>query len=457
MKQVLIYILLTANIVSLVHLGFFLAGANFYDVRALRRAHRARKLLQSGVRPRRSYYPLVSVIVPAHNEETGIVRTLDSLRLSSYSKVEIIVVDDGSTDKTAQVVRNYITKLPMKRTSSKLVRRSRVSRLERLSSRQNVKGYPVIFVHQKNGGKGSAVNNGIKNYARGTLVMCLDADSLIHPEAIANTVKHFQDRQVIGVAANVRIMGKGWLGTLQRFEHMIGYRSKKFYTVTNSEFIVGGVASTYRKSVLKKVGYYDTDTQTEDIGLSMKLVSMLGNRDKRIIYASDVVAMTEGVLSYRGLMKQRYRWKLGSLQNMYKYRKMIFRTRDHKYSKMLTIYRLPVALLGESLLLLEPILLSYVTYLSFHKHSPAIFLGAYATITAYTLWTIWPDEHMTAKQKLRMSGSAFVIYLLFYAMTFVQLMAIYKCLRNYRKIVDLSNASNTWVSPKRSKALQPGV
>ena len=296
------------------------------------------------------------------------------------------------------------------------------------------------------------MNMAIKNHARGELVMCLDADSMLAPNAIEKAVAYFKDPQVIGLAANVRVVSsKGWLGTLQRFEHMIGYRAKKFYTLTNSEFIVGGVASTYRRRVLKQANFYDTDTLTEDIGLSMKLISMKGNRSSKIVYAADVVAMTEGVQTYKALFKQRYRWKLGSLQNLFKYRHLISNSDHGKYSRMLTYYRLPVALFGELLLIIEPLLLGYVIYLSVTYHTPVLLLGAYMVVTLYVLWTIWPDEHMGAKQKLAMSVQAFGIYVLFYAMDLVQVTAIFRTLKN-RKKVTRRLADQGWVTPERSNS-----
>jgi len=160
------------------------------------------------------------------------------------------------------------------------------------------------------------------------------------------------------------------------------------------------------------------------------------------------VAMTEGVQSYPALIKQRYRWKLGSLQNLYKHRSMIGRG-DRRYSKMLTWYRLPMAVLGELQLLMEPMMMAYVLFLSISHHSLAIFLGAYLTLTLYTLWTVWPDEHLTNRQKWQTSLTATAVYPLFYAMSLVQLLAIFKSLKNFRKIIDLSGEGGTWVSPAR--------
>jgi cellulose synthase/poly-beta-1,6-N-acetylglucosamine synthase-like glycosyltransferase len=235
---------------------------------------------------------------------------------------------------------------------------------------------------------------------------------------------------------------------LQRYEHLIGYRSKKFYTVTNSEFIVGGVASTYRRDILHAVGYYDTDTTTEDIGLSMKIVA-LGNRNHRLVYASDVVASTEGAHNFKALLKQRYRWKMGSLQNLLKHAGLIGAVRHGAYSRSLTWYRLPMAFLSEVILLVQPLLLTYILILSVRFHTVGMFLGAYVTITAYTLWTILPDEHATGRHKLFMVLQAPVLYFFFFIMDMIQIISIVRCLSHPSQLRRRTKHESIWVSPER--------
>lgn len=466
MRLLFFYLIAIVNLLSMVHLGLYMIGANTYDILQMRRKAKAKSPNNAEAPATARKLPLVSVVIPAHNEALVIRRTLDSVRKSTYSNIEIVVVDDGSTDRTDRIVREYIQQLPTTQLLSSVIHERqtsgrRVVHGERIASimsstiRRHVERVPAIRIRtvrvtQRNGGKAKAMNNAIANHVHGELVMCLDADSILHPQAIERAVSYFRDPKIIGVAANVRIMeSKSILGTVQRFEHMVGYRSKKFYSLTNSEFIIGGVASTYRVEALKKVNLYDTDTVTEDIGLSLKLVAESGNRDSRIVYAADVVAVTEGVQTFKQLLRQRYRWKMGCLQNLYKYRHLIFNRNNDKYNRILTWYRLPMAILSEILLIMQPLLLTYLIYVSIHLHTLSILLGGYLTITLYVMWTVWPDEHMTLKQKLRMSRMALVIYGLFYIMDLVQIAAIFRCLKEFSKITKRTQET-TWVSPTRS-------
>jgi len=414
--EVLLYSLFVAvGLINVVHLGLYIGGANLYDIWQMRRK-------ASQPKRHKGILPLVSVIIPAHNEEVSIAQCLDSVRRNSYRKVEVIVHNDRSTDATRQIVVAYQKKYP--NFALRLINR------------------------RKQSGKANGVNYGIKHYAKGDLIMTLDADCILEKRAIRNAVDYFADEKVAGVAANVRLADRpSILGILQQFEHMIGYRSKKFYTMANCEFIVGGVASTYRKDLLKRVKYYDTDTVTEDIGLSMKIAAE-GNRENRIVYAADVVATTESVHDFRSLVKQRYRWKMGCLQNLLKYMHITGKTSD-LHTKSLTWYRFPMAFLSELILIVQPVILLYVLILSLQYHTLGLFLGAYITITGYVLLTIWPDEHLTTRRKLSLSLYAPGLYFVFFIMDAVQLAAIARCLFNVR-LLTRQAVEHTWISPKRT-------
>lgn len=415
--EILFYLFIATSLINILHFCFYLAGANVYDILQFRRASQRAKQKR-----KHTSRPLVTVVIPAHNEEKVIVRCLESVRKSSYRKLQIIVVDDASTDQTRRIVRAYI-------------QRHAHRSIELYWKRQNV-------------GKGTALNHALRTYVKGELVMALDADSILAKDAIARAVDYFDDPTVVGVAANVQVMEElTVLGLLQKFEHMIGYRSKKAYSLANCEFIIGGVGSTYRMSTLRHVGFYDTDTLTEDIGLSMKIVAQ-GNRAHRLVYGVDVRAMTEGVDTFSGLLRQRYRWKYGNLQNIVKNRRLIGNT-SNRFSRTLTFYRMPMAVLGELLLLLEPFIIGYIFYLTFRSQNTGLVVGAYATITVYVLLNLWPDEHLTLRDRFRLSLYAPVAYFIFYIMNAVQLVAIVRCLYNIRRLISQKPRHGAWISPRR--------
>jgi len=413
--DILFWVFIVISVINTAHFGLYLIGANYYDILRFRKDAQPKKRS-------RTPKPLVSILIPAHDEELSIVRSLDSVRKSSYRKLEVIVIDDASTDKTRAIVRDYIKRYP----------------------KMNLK----LMYKRTNVGKAAAMNHGLRNGMHGELVMTLDADSLIDKKSVANAVEYFDDPKIVGVAANVQVIDMTTiLGLLQKFEYMIGYRSKKFFTVTNSEFIIGGVASTYRASTLKKVGFYDDDIITEDIALSLKIVSQ-GNKEHRVVYGVNVLAMTEGVLNFNALLRQRYRWKMGNLQSIFKYRHL-FADRSGKHSIMLTWYRIPMAFLGEILVLLEPFVIIYVLYICLQLASLGMIMGAYMVITVYLLWNVLHDEHMDVKKKLQLSSYAPVMYFIMYIMNVVQLIAVVRCLYNYRKVLRIVKTKSTWKSPER--------
>lgn len=416
----LFYLFIFLSVINIVHFGLYIVGANFYDINEFKKQKQRKSYKKS------KSAPLVSVIIPAHNEEKSIIRCLESVRKNTHRKLQIIVINDASTDNTRKVVKEYIKK----------------------HNNRDIK----LMYKQKNVGKAGALNHALRRAVKGEFVMTLDADSLIGKKAIKNSLEYFRKQNVVGVAANVRIIeSQSVLGLLQKFEYMIGYRSKKFFSVTNSEFIIGGVGSMYRTSVVKKAGLYDHDILTEDIALSLKIISK-GNKANRIVYAYDVLAMTEGVQSFGALLKQRYRWKMGNLQAIIKYRKMALSTKK-SFTKALTWYRLPMAFLGEIMLLMEPLVFAYVAYVCFQLTDLSLLAGAYVTITGYLLWNIMPDEHMPLKSKLSMGAYAPAMYFIMYIMNIVQMAAIVRCLANPKKMLRKGEVKGSWLSPERTGQL----
>ena len=404
---------------SLFFAAMSLIGASLYDFELIRREHLRKKFPQSIAFNRK---PLISVLVPAYNEELVIERTLSSIIESQYTKYEVIVIDDASKDQTTKLVQKFIKAHP--EVSIRIIKRQK-----------HGKGANLNYAHQK--------------YAKGELVMTLDADCILDPTALQKVVYHFSlDPTVGALAANVRLLELPTiLGLLQRFEYMSSFRSKKFFTLANSEYIIGGAGATYRRTLLEEVGGFDQTMKTEDIAVSLSIAG-LGNKANRLVYASDVIVTTEPVMSFKSLLSQRYRWKFGNLQAVAKNKNLFFNN-DPKYSRMLVWLRLPTAMWSELMLIVEPMLFVYLTWASIHYRSVSLFIGASVTLTFYLLFTIWGDEHLSLKNRLKMTLLAPAMYAIFYIMTMIQVISIFKCLKNIKGILGRINVQGTWISPER--------
>lgn len=405
------------GLLNLVRLTAYMVAADVYDIKL----RRQRKILQS----QRFRYPLFSVLIPAYNEESGIAGTIRSLLAASYPRKEIIVIDDGSTDDTSKVVRQ----------------------LKKRFSRSNIR-----LIRQKNGGKGSALNRGIAQ-AKGELVMVLDADSQIDKDALKKAAHHFRNPMTKAVAANVRIRDDGsWLSLIQRLEYLLAYRMKRSLTALNIEYIIGGVGSIYRASVLKQVAGYRTNTITEDIDLSMKVINR-GNKAYRVIYASDVRTSTVPVMTLSDLIRQRYRWKSGRAQAFVRYKRMFF-SRNRKYSKLLSWFQLPYAILGEIYLVLEPLFLFTILLVALAYQDSS------AMLTSFTILGVFFGINIVLNDTERVRGKLELVYLLpitlllMPLLSYVELRSLVKTLRNWTAVSPNITTAGHWVPPTRAPKAQ---
>lgn len=385
--------IITLGFINLFRMTWFLIGADVYEIR---------RHLASKHSKKTKYIPFVSVVIPAYNEERSNHRSLESLIKQTYNhkKYEIIVINDGSNDNTSSIVQTYIDRNPKT---------------------------DIHLVEQPNSGKANALNNGMKNYAKGEIVVCLDADSAFAPDAIKNAVKYFEDTKVVALPSNVKILpGSGFLNLVQQFEFLISYQMKRAQTVCNIEYIVGGVGSFFRKKILEKINYYDTDTITEDIDMTMKILQ-LGNKDHRIVYGADVIAYTESVHTVHELIKQRFRWKWGRCQTFFKNKNMFFK-RDIATNPLLTWFYLPYAIVSDILFIIEPIMIGYILYMSASFGDPTTIISALLVITTYISFSIWGETSLSFIDKVQFTMLTPAMYVLFYIMTYIEYIALMKTL-----------------------------
>lgn len=320
-------------LIVLVKYYIYLMFAPFYPVsRALNKLSVARKV-KKGILPYK-YEPKVSIIIPAWNEEVGILNTVHSALSNTYENIEVVVVNDGSTDRTDQYVRAFKADFDKNNNSKRR----------------------LIYFFKPNGGKGAALNFGIKK-SSGEIVVTMDADSMHDKNAIKNLVAYFRDGTVDAVVGNVKISNTQTLvGLIQKLEYMFGFYFKRVHSLFNAEYIYGGACAAFRRSTtFDKLGYFDTVNKTEDIEYSMR-TKLFGLKS---VYAEDVLTYTEGASNLTGLYKQRLRWKKGRVDTFMKYKSLFF-SRSKNHSKFLTWIVLPYALIGELQMLFEPMFFTLI-------------------------------------------------------------------------------------------------
>lgn len=239
--------------------------------------------------------PLVTIVIPAYNEEKRIKPTLTSILKLSYpkEKLEFIVVNDGSKDKTREIVEKII--------------------------RENKK-FNIKLINQENKGKGAALNSALR-VAKGEFFICLDADSFVKRDALRKILPYFDKKDVACVLPLLKVeKPKNFLQKMQWFEYIINMFYKELMSRLNCVHVAPGPFSIYRTKVIKKVGYFDESFNlTEDLEMTLRLQS----RHYRIIQLLEGEVSTIAPKTIRQLYKQRNRWYKGSIYNALKYRKMM--------------------------------------------------------------------------------------------------------------------------------------
>ena len=258
--------------------------------------------------------PLVSVIVPAFNEEVTCEASVRRLLAGDWPAMEIIFVDDGSRDRTFEIIRAAFANEPRVRAFTK-----------------------------PNGGKASALNYGIER-AAGDYLVCIDADTQLAPDAIGELMRAFADPRVVAVAGNVKIGNE--VNLLTRWQAIEYITSQSFdrhaFDLLNGIMVVPGAIGAFRKDAVLRAGGFTTDTLAEDCELTVRLLRAGGV----VRYQPSAIARTEAPETLRAFLKQRFRWCFGILQSVWKHRDAAF----HPRFKGLGMAALPNAILFQFLL-----------------------------------------------------------------------------------------------------------
>jgi cellulose synthase/poly-beta-1,6-N-acetylglucosamine synthase-like glycosyltransferase len=272
--------------------------------------------------------PPISILVPAYNEATGITESIRSLLALEYPTLELVVVNDGSTDETVERLVADFDLRPAERPTPPLVEHEPVRAVYVPRARLN-----LILVDKENGGKADALNAGI-NFASHPLVCAIDADSVLEPDALVKTAAPFLDDRLgtlasgglVRVANGCRIdrgrvveagLPRTALPMFQVVEYLRAFfGARTGWSALNGLTIVSGAFGLFRKDAVIAVGGYRTDTVGEDMELVVRLHEQMRRQRRpcRIVYVPDPVCWTQAPESTRVLRRQRRRWHRGSIE-----------------------------------------------------------------------------------------------------------------------------------------------
>lgn len=259
-------------------------------VALLARTHvRRQDRIRPGAARLREVTDPVTVLVPAYNEEAGIEATVRSLLASTYRDLQIIVIDDGSTDRTADIA-------------------------------ESIDDPRLTVLRQQNAGKPGALNTGLGGTV-GDIVVMVDADTVFEPDAVYRLIQPLAHPAVGAVSGNTKVGNRrGMLGRWQHLEYVLGFNlDRRMFEVLECMPTVPGAIGAFRRDALMSIGGVSSDTLAEDTDLTMAL----WRAGWQVVYEESAVAWTEVPNTLRELWRQRYRWCYGTLQAMWKHRRAL--------------------------------------------------------------------------------------------------------------------------------------
>lgn len=285
----------------------------------------------------REYQPPISIVLPAHNEERSIVSAVRSLLKTKYPEFEVVVVNDGSTDRTREALIEAFGLVEVPEAYRARLRTEAVHGVY-ASAR-----YPhVRMVDKTMGGKSDAINAGI-NCLRYPMFCVIDADCILQPESLSRVVRPFlEDRRVVASGGVVRVLNgctvtdgmlsevglpRRLLPSFQVIEYLRAFLFGRMgWSPMNALLIISGAFGVFYKERVIAIGGYRDQTVGEDMDLVVRLHRSLRKKkqDYRIVFVPDPVCWTEVPTDVASLAHQRVRWQRGLAESLWSNIRLMF-------------------------------------------------------------------------------------------------------------------------------------
>lgn len=393
----------------------------------------------------------ISLLIPAYNEEENVVQNIKSLMKMDYPNFEIVVVNDGSTDRTHDKIIKAFDLYQIE-TSQKIS----IPTKEVRGVYYNVKYPKLIYIDKENGGKSDALNAGI-NASSYPLFACLDADSRLEKDALLKLAIEFNKNKNTIVAGGIVRIANGSVirdgvfesfsmpkKLIERFQIVEYYRSflsgRVSWGLSNSMLIVSGAFGVFQKQAVIEVGGYKTNTIGEDMEIVVRLHEYMrkNKRKYKIIFCEDSVCWTQGPMQLKDIRSQRRRWQIGLLDTLLSHKKLFLNPRYGAVGLLAVPYNWIFELLGAcievigyflipfSLLMGELNIFFFVIYFLL-----ATLLGIMLSIGSLILEQYTKKSAMTAKQYIQIS-----VYAILENFGYRQLITLFRVegILKYRKL-----------------------
>jgi cellulose synthase/poly-beta-1,6-N-acetylglucosamine synthase-like glycosyltransferase len=373
--------------------------------------------------------PPISVLLPAYNEEAGIVESVRSLLALRYPELEVIVVNDGSRDQTLARLAEAFELAPAQRASRGTIQTAGVRAT--YTSRR----HPELWVVDKeNGGKADALNAGV-NAARYPYFCVVDADAMLEEDALLRVAKPLLDDPdlvvatggIVRIANGCRIehgrvvevaLPRSRIAAVQVVEYFRAFLVGRIgWSRLQSLLIISGAFGLFRRSLVSVAGGYSTNTVGEDMELVVRLHRFLRERGEeyRIEFIPDPVAWTEAPEDLKTLGRQRRRWQRGMIETLWSHRRIAFNPRFGRLGLVAFPYFILFELAGPAIELIGyPALvgaalagrLSVEFYVAFFVI--AILVGALLSVSALMLEEFSFRRYTRGREVARLVGAALI-------------------------------------------------
>lgn len=282
-------------------------------------------------------YKSISLIVPAYNEEAGIVSSIQALLQLEYPQYQIIVVNDGSKDKTLEILKENFNTVEIPYLPFNNLPTQQVNSVFLCKGSKK-----LLIVDKQNGGKADAINAGI-NLSESELIIVVDADSLIERDSLLKISYPFTENEnIIAVGGTVRVangcdinkgfvskigLPKAWLAKFQVVEYLRAFMfGRNGFEIMDGILIVSGAFSCFKRTDLIKIGGFLKGCIGEDMEIIVRMHRTLRkeNPKVKIAFIPDPVCWTEAPENTKILKLQRKRWQKGTIVSLLLHKKLLF-------------------------------------------------------------------------------------------------------------------------------------